>query len=265
MIRIGLFTLDSVASNRAIRMLIERHSNEIAFVGLSCRGIANPVSYGWREFRQRGANYLLYVMCNFALPRWIARNRNRPSLSKLCRRHGIASYPISDVNHEETRALLRKHRIDLIVSCYFDQIFAVSVLAQPDHGALNVHTSLLPDNRGAMPVVYGLLAKPPRLGVTVHRIDAHIDTGDILAQKTCVPQAGDTVLRSMTDLHEQGVELLSGVLSSLEAGQISARPQTGGSYDGLPDRDTLKALRRRGIRLVDFRDIKTAFKTPIEV
>ena len=263
--RIGLFTLDSVASNRAIRHFIERHSHQIALVGFSSKGVGNLLPYAWKEFRRRGGIYLLYMLCNFALPRWTAHRLKQPSLKALCRRLEIPSYPIPDVNHEDTCALLRERRVDLIVSCYFDQIFDVSVLEQPGLSAVNVHTSLLPDNRGPMPVVYGLLAEPQKLGVTVHRIDARIDTGDILAQTIVARDPGDTVLRSMTDLHERGIELLSRILPAFEAGQISGQPQTGGSHEKLPDRVTLNVLRRRGIRLVDFRDIKTAFKTPIEV
>lgn len=80
----------------------------------------------------------------------------------------------------------------------------------PD-GILNLHTGYLPWNKGAYPNVWPILDGSPA-GVTLHRVDAGIDTGPILAQRLVQVEPFDTaktlydkLLLSAVDLIEQEV------------------------------------------------------------
>src|SRR5258708_5082592 len=77
---------------------------------------------------------------------------------------------------------LRELKPDLIVVVAYGQILPQSILDLPKFGCVNVHMSLLPKYRGASPIQSAILNGETETGVTIMKIDAGLDTGDILAQ-----------------------------------------------------------------------------------
>lgn len=265
--RIALFNIDSLATNAAIGAFIARHRQRIAFVGLSPpfrRQRGGFLRQSVRHLRRSGSDFSNFLTCNFVLPRASGRRLGRgPTIEQFCRSVSIPAEPVVDVNAPAVAARLSELGVDLIVSCYFDQIFRPEIITLPRLGAINVHSALLPNHRGPMPVLYCALDNPPTLGVTVHRLEASIDTGPILAQEAYTAPAGETVLRSMRALHARGLELVDSLLPGLAAGTVTGEPQTGGSYEGFPSADDVRGLRRRGTRLADGEDFRAALRTPI--
>ena len=62
----------------------------------------------------------------------------------------------------------------------YGQIIPQSILDIPPLGIINVHASLLPKYRGAAPIQWAIARGETRTGVTTMRIDAGLDTGDML-------------------------------------------------------------------------------------
>ena len=60
--------------------------------------------------------------------------------------------------------------------------------------AINLHISLLPWNRGSDPNLWSFLDDTPK-GVSIHHIDAGVDTGDVIAQRE-VPLGLEGTLRT---------------------------------------------------------------------
>ena len=81
---------------------------------------------------------------------------------------------------------------DVIVVAAYGQILPPSLLAIPRFGCLNVHTSLLPRWRGAAPIQWALLEGDAETGVTLMRMDAGLDTGDIVAAESTMIQPRET-------------------------------------------------------------------------
>lgn len=69
---------------------------------------------------------------------------------------------------------------DLLVVVAYGLILPQAVLELPRLGCINVHASLLPRWRGAAPIERALLAGDPVSGVTIMKMDAGLDTGDML-------------------------------------------------------------------------------------
>ncbi len=84
------------------------------------------------------------------------------------------------------------HGIDLLLLCRFGLI-AEPVFSAPRLGAINIHSSLLPEYRGVHPVSWALINGERRTGVTLHRIDTGIDTGDVLKQRSLPIRATDDI------------------------------------------------------------------------
>src|SRR5688572_838160 len=100
----------------------------------------------------------------------VALEKNLPVLQPLKAR---------DATFVET---LRELNPDLIVVAAYGQILPQSILDLPKFGCLNVHTSLLPKYRGAAPIQWAILDGDPETGVTIMKMDAGLDTGDMLAE-----------------------------------------------------------------------------------
>src|SRR5258708_18645121 len=65
------------------------------------------------------------------------------------------------------------------------QILPAGILGIPPRGCINLHASLLPRHRGAAPIARAIMAGERSTGVTTMRMDAGLDTGDILLQRDC--------------------------------------------------------------------------------
>ncbi len=122
--------------------------------------------------------------------------------------------------------------LDLVVVAAFGQILPERILTLPRFGCINLHTSLLPKYRGAAPIQWAILNGEQETGVTIMKMDAGLDTGDILAQTT-TPIAPEETSETLHDrLASMGAELLLQTIPDYVDGKISPRPQPaqGASY-----------------------------------
>lgn len=120
---------------------------------------------------------------------------------------------------------LRLLQADLIVVAAYGQILPPAILELPRFGCLNVHTSLLPRHRGAAPIQWAILGGDPETGVTIMKMDAGLDTGDILTQITTPIAAADNAQTLHDRLARLGGELLVRTIPEYVAGRITPRPQ----------------------------------------
>lgn len=107
----------------------------------------------------------------------------------------------------------------------YGKIIPQSIIDIPPHGIINVHASLLPKYRGAAPVQWAIACGETRTGATTMRIDAGLDTGDILLQRETEIGSEETAVELSARLAVTGAELLVETLAGLEAGGIVPCPQ----------------------------------------
>jgi methionyl-tRNA formyltransferase len=267
--RIALCVLDSLPTAAPVRDFIARHADRIALVCLSppfrqARGGLVRQSLG--QMARSGSAFSNYLGVSILLPRLAGRRHPMPqvpTMREVCRAHGIAVRTAEDINAPDSIAAIIQSGADLIVSCYFDQIFRRPVLAAARYGAINVHSAPLPLHRGPVPVLYGMLDDPPQLGVAVHRVDAGIDTGAILAAEEMPEAASLTLVGATRVLHARGLALVARLIDDPRFPDLEGRPQAGGSYEGFPTPAVMRAARRCGIRLYDRHDLAAACRTAI--
>ncbi len=111
---------------------------------------------------------------------------------------------------------------ELIVVAAFGQILRPAVLDLPCYGCLNVHASLLPRWRGAAPIQAAILAGDEQTGVTIMRMDAGIDTGPTLSQRSLPVLLEDTAATLSERLATLGAQLLLDVLPSYLQGDLAS-------------------------------------------
>jgi methionyl-tRNA formyltransferase len=114
---------------------------------------------------------------------------------------------------------------DVIVVVAYGNILPAVVLMLPPHGCVNVHASLLPKYRGPAPINWTLIEGETQTGYTIIQMDEHVDTGPILWSGSCPVQPDDDALSLGARLAESGAAGMVEVLTALERGTLTARPQ----------------------------------------
>ncbi len=138
---------------------------------------------------------------------------------------GVPLFQPTTLRTEEAVQRLAAWQPEVIVVAAFGQILRRPVLELPPWGCLNLHASLLPRYRGASPVAAAILAGETTTGVSLMLMDEGMDTGPILARKSC-PIAPDDTTGSLTArLAEMGAQLLLETLPGWLAGEVQAVPQ----------------------------------------
>ncbi len=128
-------------------------------------------------------------------------------------------------NNEEVCAQLTVLQPDAIIVVGYGRIIPQWMIDLPPLGNINLHASLLPKYRGAAPVQWAIARGEAVTGVTTMRIDAGLDTGDILLQKEVAIAPQDTTETLAPRLAAIGADLMVGTLHGLKAGTIQPRPQ----------------------------------------
>jgi len=128
-------------------------------------------------------------------------------------------------NNEDFRAHLTGLKADAIIVVGYGRIIPQWMIELPPMGNLNVHASLLPKYRGAAPIQWAIAQGETVTGVTTMRIDAGLDTGDILLQREYTIRAEDTAETIAPKLAAVGAELMIETLAGLQAGTIRGRAQ----------------------------------------
>lgn len=140
----------------------------------------------------------------------------------------------ADVNAPAWRRRVVSLAPAVIFSFYYRCMLSPEILAAPTAGAFNLHGSLLPHYRGRCPVNWVLVNGEQETGVTLHRMVAQADAGDIVAQKIVAIAFGDTARSLYGKLCREAALLLDETLPLIKAGHPPGYPQdlAGGSYYG---------------------------------
>ena len=125
----------------------------------------------------------------------------------------------------ENVELLRAMMLDAMVIVGYGQIIPQRIIDLVPIGIINVHASLLPKYRGAAPIQWAIAHGETRTGVTTMRIDAGLDTGDMLLKAEAEIGAEETAPELSVRLAGMGARLLIETMRGLEAGQINPEPQ----------------------------------------
>lgn len=135
------------------------------------------------------------------------------------------SQPDKIKTNEDFRAQLTALKPDAIIVVGYGRIIPQWMLDLPPLGNINLHASLLPKYRGAAPIQWAIANGETVTGVTTMRIDAGLDTGDILLQKELSIAPDDTAETLSPQLAALGADLIVETLLGLQSGAIHPRKQ----------------------------------------
>lgn len=174
-----------------------------------------------------GHTPIAYVCSRSARPRQPADPYAAVTVSRLLGRLPPGVDLLLPADPEGLGQALAGYRADLLVIYGFHWILPPSVLRSLRFGAINVHPSKLPRYRGMAPVHWAIRNGDPEIGVTVHRLDAGVDTGPILAQVDGIPLDDDVTQENVRSRLAPAVrEALATALERVVAGD-QGEPQRG--------------------------------------
>jgi methionyl-tRNA formyltransferase len=139
---------------------------------------------------------------------------------------GIPVHQPEKIRAPEAQELLQKLAPDVIVIIAYGQSIPARLLPIAKLGWINLHASLLPKYRGAAPINWAIVNGETKTGMTSMRIDAGMDTGEMLLQKELDIGPSETAPELAARMSELGAPLMVETLRGLAAGKILPRPQT---------------------------------------
>jgi methionyl-tRNA formyltransferase len=148
-----------------------------------------------------------------------------PPVKQAALRAGLEVYQPAKLKEPATQEYLSRYRPDVIVVVAYGHILPQPMIELPRLGCINLHASLLPKYRGAAPIQWALMRGEAVTGVTTMRIDAGLDTGDILLKREVEIQDADTTETLSARLSRMGADLMVETLRRLERGDLQAQPQ----------------------------------------
>src|SRR6201987_6026325 len=122
--------------------------------------------------------------------------------------------------NDEFRAQLTALKPNAIIVVGYGRIIPKWMLDLPPIGKISLHASLLPKYRGAAPIQWAIANGETVTGVTTMRIDAGLDTGDMLLRAEMAIGPEESAIELGPRLAVQGAELLVQTLARLESGGL---------------------------------------------
>lgn len=146
-------------------------------------------------------------------------------IKEIAVQHSLNVYTPEN-NLTKYKDLIAKENPDLAVTIAFGEFLPGILLDYPRYKCLNIHYSLLPQLRGAVPVQMAILRGLEKTGVTVQIMNIECDTGPILSQKDIPIEHRETTLTLKEKLIPLGKDLLMDTLALWTSGKIQPTPQT---------------------------------------
>lgn len=137
---------------------------------------------------------------------------------------GIPVAQPASLKTPEFHDLVAAQQADLLVVVAF-RILPATLFPLARLGAVNIHGSLLPKYRGAAPIQWAVANGDAETGVTIFRLDAEVDHGEVLAQEKTAIGPEETAGELFERLSILGRDLLLKTLDDLEAGRAVPREQ----------------------------------------
>ncbi len=167
-----------------------------------------------------------------------------PSLQSWARLHRVSYRCYAQDQVDDFAAWLTQLAPDLLITCKAP-LLPESVFSIPRLGAINIHYALLPNYRGGAPLLWQVVNGEQQGGVTVHYIDAGIDTGAIIRQRKVPLPQGSSERQLDEYFGNIAADMMPEVLDAVAAGYA-------GKHAGREQPDGVFARNIQQESLVDF-------------
>lgn len=138
---------------------------------------------------------------------------------------GLPVHEPARIRDEDVIAQLRDYKPDAILVVAYAKLIPPAILELPKHGCINVHPSLLPRYRGAIPLQAAIFNGDEETGVCTFFMDEGYDTGDLIITRETDLGDDETGTSLSARLALVGAEVLAETIALLESGNVPRTPQ----------------------------------------
>jgi len=152
-----------------------------------------------------------------------------------------------NINKKEYIEFIASKSPDVILSSN-PLILKEKILHIPKLGCINRHSSLLPGNKGLLPVFHSYRKGEAFTGVTIHTMEKEIDGGAILSQAKIKIEKSDTVFSLYQKCFDISAQLCFEALEKIRLGQLegmTSQNETAPSYHSFPTKEEWQEFRKR--------------------
>jgi len=252
-IRVVLFYGPFLRSAREFALRLEAHPDvELAAAYCHATGEtrADQLADLWRRRGWLGVALFGFEVARDAL-RGLTGGRAERGHRRRWREFARRVRYVADMHDPQVIEQVRALEPDLGLS-YGGPILRPELFRLPRHGTLGIHHGRLPEYRGKKTTFWEIWEGEPSAGVTIQRIDAGIDTGEIVGE-AAVEIGSRGYDRVWQDVQERGLDLYVEAVLAVRDGSAEFRRPVGGAgpmrYDPTPAELVRLPLRRLARRL----------------
>lgn len=142
--------------------------------------------------------------------------KNPHPVSIVSENFDVPLYKTENINEKKSEIFIKDVSPELIILVEYGEKINNNIIKIPNYGIWNLHPSLLPDYRGAMPIQYSILNGDFQTGVTLIKINDIIDGGKIINYKKCKISADDNFLNLSQKLVKCGIDCITESLNNFK-------------------------------------------------
>jgi folate-dependent phosphoribosylglycinamide formyltransferase PurN len=171
-------------------------------------------------------------------------------VKELAKLNDIPFFVSDDPNDKYLIQWVKDNNIDIIFN-FVGYILKEDIINAPKKCIVNKHSSILPGNRGILPVFWAML-NGDKIGYTLHKINKNIDDGEIVVQRIYRHEEIHSLYEWYKIIHDdinkaiiESIDVIDGSIP-----QIINNKDIISSYHGLPTKDDIKKFREMGLRII---------------
>jgi methionyl-tRNA formyltransferase len=172
---------------------------------------------------------------------------------ELIKFYDLTSYEVTRRMSDDVIRSVIDYAPDIILSVRFLPIFKDPLLSLPRKGIYNIHSGALPPYGGVLSPMRAILNGDTRLGCTLHRVDAGIDTGPVVGVRYIEVQPQRSLLWYFCHLYSLCIPLFEDIIATIERGeeiQATAQSAEERRYYRSPSNAEIDDFLSRGYRFV---------------
>ena len=182
--------------------------------------------FGDNIWAHKALDYLLKdktIIVEFVCGRFSTKDKK---LKKITEKNNIKFFRKKNINDANLINLIKKKKIELLVSMSFDQIFKKDIINVVDKKIINCHAGKLPFYRGRNILNWVLINGEKEFGITTHFVNEKIDCGKIISQKVFKINKTDDYKSLLMKSHKECPKILYNTIKSLQSNDYTANSQS---------------------------------------
>src|SRR3989338_3963949 len=268
MAKIILFTQNNMASIVATREILLKNSDKIQAIVLASQfrgdSLIGQLKVAYKLTQKSSFNFFIYKLVESKLYNLLLaghkmikskayRDDRAVSIIDLARKKNIPLITTSDLSEESFLTKIKELNPDYVL-CLVAQILKKNVFTTLGNRLINAHGSYLPEYRGAAQYFWYRLNNDSHYGVTIHFMNAGLDTGDIIFQRKFTYDQNSSVYQLHHQLAKSFGQMLNEFIEDY-ADQSSPLPvikqdETKATFTRMPTKEDFKELKKKRIRLI---------------